>query len=583
MARILLITYEYPPDFGGVSKYLEGLVKNLKTHDFTVIAKSPKADMQIDLHGPKFFWPRWIFPMFKVLKYIYCERPDYILVSHVLPLGYIARIALFLFSTPYIVLVHGLDISRPLLSKRKKFLLKKVLKSAEIIIANSAYTGNILRKYNLKDKRVIIIYPGIDAIREVPNFKRNQNLILAVGRLVERKGFDVLIRAMQTVKDKINDAKLVIIGDGYDKSRLNKLVDSLKLKNQVSLLGNANNFTLEQHYKHAKVFAMISREINGDIEGFGIVYLEAAMRGLPSVAGKSGGASEAVQHNFTGLCVEPFDENEIAKSLIYFLTNEHEREKMGRAAYFRAIEKFNWQETLKPLDSLIKNAHPILTGPLVSIIIPVYNHYKDLLDCLKHIKQQSYKNYEIIVVDDGSDEKFELKDNSIRLIRQENAGAPSARNIGFKESRGKYILFCDADVIMNPNMLAKMVETLECNKHISFVYSSFYFGWKRFEAIKFSPSILAKKNYIHTTSLIRREHVELFDESLKKFQDWDMWLQMVLRGRQGLAINETLFKIRPRECGMSKWLPAFAYRFNFLNSVKKYRAAESIIKKKHKL
>lgn len=230
---------------------------------------------------------------------------------------------------------------------------------------------------------------------------------------------------------------------------------------------------------------------------------------------------------------------------------------------------------------------------MISIIIPVYNQAEHLANCLASIKKQTYDNYEIIVVNDGS------KDNVIKIIEsfkpvsgfkltyleQENRGAGAARNRGVKSVKGEYIIFCDADTIMEPDMLELMLKTLKDNPAISFCYSSFIWGRKKFKLWPFNAEKLKIMPYINTTSLICLKDFPGFDENLKKFQDWDLWLTMLEHDHTGIWLDKVLFKV---EVGgaqtMSQWLPSLAYKLlPWLPQVKKYSQAMAIIKKKHNL
>jgi glycosyltransferase involved in cell wall biosynthesis len=230
---------------------------------------------------------------------------------------------------------------------------------------------------------------------------------------------------------------------------------------------------------------------------------------------------------------------------------------------------------------------------MISIIIPVYNHTKALFQSLLSISKQTYRDFEVIIVDDGSTEKLEFRTSNfqfpIKIIRQEHLGAPAARNHGFRESKGDYVIFWDADVIAKPEMLEKMLKSLTDNPETSFVYSNFYFGYKKMPAKAFDIQTLKKNNYITTTSLIRRNSVVPFDESLKRFQDWDLWLKIAENGGQGIWIPEYLFRVLPHQRGISSWLPSFAYKGIFKHlpflrhRVEEYEAAKQIVMKKHNL
>lgn len=231
--------------------------------------------------------------------------------------------------------------------------------------------------------------------------------------------------------------------------------------------------------------------------------------------------------------------------------------------------------------------------PAVSIVIPSYQHAAEIGSCLESIFKQTFKDYEVIVVNDGSTdntlEAIEPYKSRVMLINQENRGGNAARNRGFKEAKGDYLLFCDADIIMRPDCLEKMLAALKAHPEASFAYCSFRFGWKRFKLWPWSAEILRRLNYIHTTSLIRREHFPGFDETIRKLQDWDLWLTMLEQHHVGTWIPEYLFTAIPHEGGISTWVPGIFYRIPWrrlglrVKSVEKYQAAEKIIRAKHKL
>ncbi|MCF7795008.1 glycosyltransferase family 2 protein [Patescibacteria group bacterium] len=233
---------------------------------------------------------------------------------------------------------------------------------------------------------------------------------------------------------------------------------------------------------------------------------------------------------------------------------------------------------------------------MVSVIIPVYNQGKKLIDTLDSLLKQSYQDFEIIIVNDASDdnvenrfeefvENNEIKQKILFLSNQKNLGAPASRNKGYEKSKGNYILFCDADAILKPQALKTMVSVLDNNKNIDFVYSSFKWGKKLFKLESFSLERLKKAPFIHTMSMLRREVMPEngWDESIEKLQDWDFFLTIAENGKQGMFIDMILFTIKPGGT-ISSWVPSFFYKlFPFLPVVKKYNKALEIVKNKHKL
>jgi glycosyltransferase involved in cell wall biosynthesis len=233
---------------------------------------------------------------------------------------------------------------------------------------------------------------------------------------------------------------------------------------------------------------------------------------------------------------------------------------------------------------------------MISIIIPAYNQDEKLRCCLYSILTQTYRDFEVIVVNDGSSDKttevmnsfreeFKMAEINYKTIEQENKGAPNARNHGFQASKGEYLFFCDADVTMERNCLWEMANALQNHPEAAFVYSSFKFGGKIFKLQSFDAKKLRQMPYISSMSMVRTKNFPItgWDENLKKFQDWDLWLTVSEQGGAGFWIDKQLFSA----CGggtMSSWLPSFVYKFlPFLPIVKKYHQAVRIVKEKHGL
>lgn len=231
--------------------------------------------------------------------------------------------------------------------------------------------------------------------------------------------------------------------------------------------------------------------------------------------------------------------------------------------------------------------------PKVSIIIPGFNRQSVFERSLQSAFNQNYSNFEIIVIDDGSEPALIIpphlqSSNNITLIRQANGGAPQARNRGFSESVGQMVIFWDADLIAQPDFIDTLVRALQQNPRASYAYCDFYFGNKLMRSQSFDPDRLRRANYITTASLIRREAFTGFDESLIKFQDWDLWLTLLARNLVGVYVPKTLFRLTPGGT-MSAWLPRFAYHRpwkwlpGWRKPVKRYEQALRVIQQKHGL
>ncbi len=237
---------------------------------------------------------------------------------------------------------------------------------------------------------------------------------------------------------------------------------------------------------------------------------------------------------------------------------------------------------------------------LISVIVPVYNHAHTLRHCLRTVLNQTYPTLEVVVVNDGSTDGFEKVVDNIKkdfnvlnikykrvliFINQENKGSSAARNIGFANSHGQYVIFFDADTIARPDMLEQMKRGLDKHPEASYVYSQFRFGWKKIKSHPFDFYLLRQTNFIDTTTLLRRADFSGFDENLKRFQDWDLWLTLLEKSKIGYFIPRVLFKkIVSGRTGISSWFPKIFFKLPWKTKrVQKYEQARAVIYKKHGL
>ncbi len=231
---------------------------------------------------------------------------------------------------------------------------------------------------------------------------------------------------------------------------------------------------------------------------------------------------------------------------------------------------------------------------MISVIIPSYNHASSVGKAIDSALSSINVDIEVIVINDGSsdDTKDALRQyeelDRVKVIHQENRGSNPTRNRGFKESSGDYVIFLDADAILVPDALEKLENAL-IGSGASFAYSDFRFGWKLFKTGTFDIERLRKMNYIHTSGLIKREDFPMFDETVKRFQDWDLWLTMGEAGHTGVYVPGELMSMTVERAGISSWLPKSWYKapWKWLPGisarVKKYEVAKAAIINKHSL
>ncbi|MEI7741090.1 MAG: glycosyltransferase family 2 protein [bacterium] len=230
---------------------------------------------------------------------------------------------------------------------------------------------------------------------------------------------------------------------------------------------------------------------------------------------------------------------------------------------------------------------------LVSIIIPAWQSAGTLPGTLRTVLAQACEPLEVILIDDASTDETEkviapFRDRIKYLKLEKNSGAQVARNTGFRLSKGEYVMFCDSDLIFKPDAIQKLVTALEENPQASYAYSSFKLGWKKFTSGEFDVKKLKERNFVHTSALIRREAEPRFDESLKRFHDWDLWLTLLEQGKVGVWVPEILYKVIPRgKIGISTWRPSIWHRIPWdklgwkPKTIRAYQAAAEIIKRKH--
>lgn len=232
----------------------------------------------------------------------------------------------------------------------------------------------------------------------------------------------------------------------------------------------------------------------------------------------------------------------------------------------------------------------------ISVIIPVYNHAVALRPCLLSLAKQTVCPKETIIINDGSTDNFEkvireiivseeFKKLNIQVVSQENKGSAAARNRGFAGSTGDLVIFWDADTVAEPLMLEKLQSALLSHPEASYAYCGYKFGFKKMPSRDFDASALRQNNYIDTTSLIRRQDFLGFDEKLKRFIDWDLWLTLLEKNKTGVFVPEILFtKLVGKRKGISQWLPRFAFKLPWqIQSVKDFLEARKIVRQKHEI
>ena len=358
MTRHLLVTNDFPPKVGGIQNYLWELWRRLPPEQVVVHTTPHAGAASFDARQP-FTVVRsrepWLLPgphlARRVRRLAEHHEVDLVVIDPALPAGLVGR----RLDHPYAVVVHGAEVAIPARLPGTRRLLRGVLDSAVGVVAAGGYSALECERALGRHLNAFVIPPGVDVDRFRPmtdadraRGRRSLGLepdaptVVCVSRLVPRKGMDTLVRAAALLSDRHRDLQVAIAGAGRDRRRLQSLAS--RLGSPVRLLGRLDDTGVTALHGCADVFAMLCRTRWRGLEqeGFGIVFLEAAATGVPQVAGRSGGAHEAVVHGETGMVLDPATAEGAAKAIGALLDDRERRREMGAAARRRAETDFSY-------------------------------------------------------------------------------------------------------------------------------------------------------------------------------------------------------------------------------------------------
>lgn len=355
--RLLLITPDFIPNRGGIARYLDELVKyysnriNVITSvKQTGVNKQENIKVEKLLYG--FLWPRWLKTVVILLR----EKLNYdtVIISHALPFGTAALLAKIITKKPYVLFTHGMDVRLAKRSAWKKFIFKRVLHGAELIVSNS--NALLLELSELGVRYVLVVYPCVSNTDvEIAPTDKQKTHILTVSRLVERKGHLNVLNALSILRraNKIDDLIYDIVGTGPFEKSIRSLVDGLGLTSHVVFHGDVDDLQLNDLYRKSDVFVMPVKNDPIDKEGFGLVYIEAAKFSTPSIATDMEGVDEAVLNNETGILVTDGDIEMLAKAIFTLINDDEYRMKLAGNAHKRAVSEFTCENQFAKLDEYL--------------------------------------------------------------------------------------------------------------------------------------------------------------------------------------------------------------------------------------
>jgi len=344
MKKTLVLTHEYYPFKGGVARYCHNLFKFFKKEDYLVLTDNKEVISQDNIINTRLTWrffkPSWLLAYFKLKRIIKHYQIQQIFTPNILPLGSLA----YFLKVPYIISLHGLDINLAMANKPN--FTKKILTNAQTVIANTENTANITRNFlGQADFKIKVVYPSVDFDTSYDPVKleafrkklglQDEKIVITLGRLNKRKGQDLVIEAIAQLKKEYN-LKYFIIGRGLEKKNLELLIDQHKLSKQVFIFDNIDDEDLIYFFKLAHYFVMPFRDGDQDIEGFGTVFLEAALCNLPIISGNSGGIKEMFNDPSQAILIPSDDLRVLIKAMKFLLNNPKEADKLAQVGQERA-------------------------------------------------------------------------------------------------------------------------------------------------------------------------------------------------------------------------------------------------------
>lgn len=395
--KTLLVSDIFPPKTGGSGRWFWEIYRRLPREEFLIAAgEDPRQDAFDQTHDLK-LWrlpltlSQWGLRSFTALRG-YCravrrlrrivkaEQVTMVHCARCLPEGVMALGLKCRSGVPYACYVHGEDVNGATTSRELTWLARRVLRNAAYVIPNSNNTERILREeWGLPADKIKLLHPGVDTKRFVPAATDaevrdelgwgNRTVVLTVGRLQKRKGHDHMIQALPEIREAIPDVLYAIVGDGEEREYLQRLVAEQGVQDHVRFMGETSDQTLIQCYQQCDLFALPNRQVDRDIEGFGMVLLEAQSCGKPVLAGDSGGTAETMRIPETGRIADCADVNKLANAVIDLLAERDRLAEMGRRGRDLVVANFDWSALSQQAEKIFEGgSHVPLQRPVAGAV-----------------------------------------------------------------------------------------------------------------------------------------------------------------------------------------------------------------------
>ena len=401
MSKILLITNNFPPTRGGSASVYANLARHLGSKLIILAPTRDYADglkligwrehdrrannltmrlplLRTTLSPPPRFTRKWMVRLWdlqlrarvlmQILYAILAKGVRIVCIGELISVGWLISILHWLPGIRTVVYVHGEEITTIPPGTSDERRVRRSLLASDKVIVVSSFTLAALRTIMGGDalKHVVLIQNGVDTERFRPRPKSSvlekqygllgKFTFVSVSRLVEKKGHDNTIRSFASVVARYPDTKLLIVGTGPYRPALEQICAELGLENDVVFVGPVSEVDLADHYLLGDVFIMTNRALaDGDTEGFGLVFLEANSCGLPVIAGKDGGSTEAVEDRFNGLVVDGRSVSEIADAMLALRSDPELRSTLRANGLVRAAQS-DWSTKAELFEQACRTA-----------------------------------------------------------------------------------------------------------------------------------------------------------------------------------------------------------------------------------
>lgn len=366
MPKILLVTNDFGPRAGGIETFINGLLERIPRGQVLVYTSMQDGFKDHDRRWSEEFGIEVIRDSRKILlpsprairalRRLITERNiEVIWFGAAAPLGLSAKWLRIAQVRKIVALTHGHEVWWAKVPPFN-FLMKEISKGVDYFGYIAQFTANELARV-IPSSKLVRIAPGIDIEHFIPHeIEKKRPTIISVGRLVHRKGQDKLVEALSIIKREVPDAELIFVGEGPHKKKLNDLVKKYGLESSVRFIGRVNYKELPKYFALGDIFAMPSRSrlFGLEVEGLGIVYLEASACGIAVIGGKSGGVPDAVIEGETGFIVDGKNVAEIASCAIKLLSDETLRKRLGKRGREWVEEEWNWQIWSERFNALLR-------------------------------------------------------------------------------------------------------------------------------------------------------------------------------------------------------------------------------------